>query len=203
MAAAKARRDASAFSIALIALAAKIARADGVATDDEDAAFRRFFQYPAEEASKVKMIYNLAKQDIAGFDHYLSQVAKLFEDSPVALEDVLDCLYYVATADGVEHPRERALLEEAAAAFGLSAAATRRLRAAHFGVDREDPFAVLGLAPDAGPEAVKAAWRALVREHHPDAMIARGVPPAMVKIAEARVAAINGAYERALKLASA
>lgn len=201
MSAAKARRDEAAFSIALIALSAKMAKADGVVTDDETGAFRRFFQFPDEEAAKVRMIYNLAKQDLAGFDHYLARVAKLFEDTPVVLEDVLDCLYYIATADGVEHPRERALLEAAAKAFGLSAAAVRRLRATHFGVEAEDPFAILGVAPDASSETVKAAWRALIREHHPDALIARGVPAAMVKIAEARSAAINTAYEKAFALA--
>jgi DnaJ like chaperone protein len=115
---------------------------------------------------------------------------------------VLDCLFYVATADGVQHPREEALLDQAAKAFRLSSAAMRRLRAAHFGLGKEDPFAVLGLAPDAGPELVKAAYRALIRDNHPDAMIARGVPEPLVKIAEARSAAINAAYEKALALAS-
>jgi DnaJ like chaperone protein len=203
MANAKAKRDESAFSIALIALSAKIARADGQVTDAETSAFQRFFQHPEEEASKVRMIYNLAQQDVAGFDHYLAQVAKLFDENPVVLEDVLDCLFHIATADGVEHPTEKALLETAAKTFGLSSGAVRRLRATHFGVDAEDPFAILGVAPDAGPEAVKAAWRALIRDHHPDALLARGVPAAMVKVAEARSAAINAAYKKALALANA
>lgn len=202
LAAAKARRDESAFSIALIALSAKMARADGVATADEFEAFRRFFEFPAEEGQKVKMIYELAKQDVAGFEHYLARVAALYDDQPVVLEDVLDCLFYIATADGVEHPREKALLDQAAKAFKLSSAAARRLRAAHFGLGRDDPFAVLGLAPDASPDLVRAAWRALIRDNHPDAMIARGVPEVLVKIAEARSAAINAAYEKALALAS-
>lgn len=202
LAAAKAKRDAGSFSIALIALSAKMARADGVATADEFSAFKRFFAVPEGEAQKVKMIYELAQQDVAGFEHYLAQVARLYEEEPVVLEDVLDCLYHIATADGVEHPRERAMLDQAAKAFKLSSAAARRLRAAHFGMEKEDPFAVLGLAPDAGPELVKGAYRALIREHHPDALIARGVPQSLLKIAEARSAAINAAYEKALKLAS-
>lgn len=201
MTAAKARRDESTFSIALIALAAKMAKADGFVDEAETGAFRRFFQYPEEEASKVRMIYNLAQQDVAGFDHYLAQVAKLYEGNPLVLEDVLDCLFHVATADGVAHPAERSLLDTAAEAFSLSSAAVRRLKAIHFGLEADDPFAVLGVAPDASPEAVKTAWRALIREHHPDALLARGVPAAMVKIAEARSAAINAAYEKALALA--
>ncbi|MBB5520154.1 molecular chaperone DjiA [Amphiplicatus metriothermophilus] len=198
LAARKARRDEAAFSIALIALSAKMAKADGVVTDEEITAFRHFFSYPESEAGKVRLIYNLAQQDVAGFDAYLSRVARLFVDAPQVLEDVLDCLFYVAGADGVEHPRERELLEMAARTFGVSGAAFRRLRAVHMGLDADDPYAILGVDPDASPQAIKAAYRALVREHHPDALIARGVPPALARIGEARTAAINEAYRIAL-----
>ena len=111
---------------------------------------------------------------------------------------MLDCLFYIAGADGVEHPREVALLEETARIFNIPGAAFRRMRAVHLGVDADDPYAILGVAPDVSAEALRAAYRALVREHHPDALIARGVPPSLVKIAEARMAAINTAYDKAL-----
>ena len=194
----RARRDESAFSIALIALSAKMARADGVVTDDEIGAFRAFFSFPDSEADKVRMVFNLAQQDVAGFDSYLARVARIFADSPKILEDVLDCLFYVAGADGVEHPGERALLQTAAEIFRVDAAAYRRIRAVHLGLDDDDPWSVLGVEPGVAPERLKAAYRALVREHHPDALMARGVPPALVKIGEARMASINAAYERVL-----
>ncbi len=191
----RARRDGSAFSVALIALSAKMAKADGVVTDDEVAAFRDFFEFPEAEADRVRMVYNLAQQDVAGFDHYLARVARIFENAPAVLEDVLDCLFHIAAADGVAHPRELEMLERAAEAFGVSEAALRRIKSAHLGAGREDPFAVLGVASDAGAEEIRAVYRALVKEHHPDAMIARGVPAELIKIAEGRVAAINAAYE--------
>jgi DnaJ like chaperone protein len=197
----KAKRDEAAFSIALIALSAKMAKADGVVTDDEIDAFRRFFSYPESEADKVRIIYNLAQQDVAGFDAYLQRVQKLYEDEPQIREDVLDCLFHIAGADGVEHPGERALLDQAAKALNLPDGAYRRLRALHLGLDADDPFAVLGVPPDATKDRLKAAYRDLVREHHPDAMIARGVPSALVRIAEERMAAINTAYEKASALA--
>lgn len=193
----KAKREDMAFSIALIALSAKMAKADGVPSDVEYGAFRRFFAFPDSEEQKVSMIYRLAQQDVAGFDHYLARVAKLFAPKPAVLEDVLDCLFYIAGADGVEHPRERELLERAGRAFNVSAAAFRRLKAMHLGLDAEDPYAILGVEPGVGAADLKAAYRALVREHHPDALIARGVPPSLAKIAEARMAAINAAYEKA------
>lgn len=194
----KARRDESAFSIALIALSAKIARADGFVTDNEVAAFRKFFAFPQSEESKVKMVFDLAKQDVAGFDHYVRQVARIFDDDPVVLEDVIDCLLYVALADGQAHPREMDMLENAAVIFKLKPGAWRRIKAAHLGQDRDDPYVILDLDHGADSMALRERYRALMRENHPDALIARGVPPGLVKIAENRTAAINAAYEKIL-----
>ena len=198
LAAQKQRRNEAAFSIALIALSAKMAKADGVVTDDEIAAFRDFFKFPDEEADKVRMIFNLAQQDVAGFDEYLRKVARIFENAPAVLEDVLDCLFYVAAADGVAHPRELELLELAAKTFSTPDHGWRRLKAAHLGLGDDDPWLILGLEHGVGVEEIKRAYRALVRDHHPDALIARGVPADLVRIAEGRMAAINTAYERIL-----
>jgi len=198
LAAQKQRRKEAAFSIALIALSAKMAKADGVVTDDEIEAFRDFFKFPEKEAGKVRMLYQLAQQDVAGFDEYLSRIAKIFEDAPAVLEDVLDCLFYVAVADGIAHPRELDLLDRTAKAFGVSAAAYHRMKAAHLGLGDDDPYLILGIEPGARAEEIKDAYRALVRDHHPDALMARGVPLDLVKIAEGRMAAINAAYEQLL-----
>ena len=194
----KARRDEETFSIALIALSAKIAKADGAATDAEFTAFRRFFDFPDSEATKVRMIYDLAKQDVAGFSHYAGQVARLFDSDSAVLEDVIDCLLYIALADGAAHPQELSLIEAAAETFGVTPACWRRLKAAHFGVDRDDPYAVLGLEPGAAPATVQARYRELMRQNHPDVLVARGVPAPLVKIADGRAAAINAAYEAIL-----
>lgn len=198
LAAMKARRDQETFSIALIALSAKIAKADGAASDAEFAAFRKFFDFPDSEATKVRMIYDLAKQDVAGFSHYVGQIGKLFDDDQAILEDVIDCLLYVALADGAAHPQELSLIEAAAVTFGIAPACWRRLKAAHFGVEKDDPYAVLGLEHGADAASLQARYRELMRQNHPDALIARGVPASLVKIADGRAAAINAAYEAIL-----
>ncbi|MBI1393112.1 MAG: molecular chaperone DjiA [Alphaproteobacteria bacterium] len=199
---AKARRDAATFSMALIALSAKIAKADGAATDDEFAAFEDFFAFPKEEAPKVRMIYDLAKQDVAGFEHYVKQVAELYAAAPAILEDVVDCLFHIAAADGVAHPRELEMLETAAKAFGIAPGCFARIKAAHLGIEGDDPLFILGLPPDADADAVKGAFRRLARLHHPDALVARGVPEHLVGIAQGRMAAINDAYARAMERAN-
>ncbi|MEL6213305.1 MAG: DnaJ family molecular chaperone, partial [Pseudomonadota bacterium] len=147
----------------------------------------------------VGMVYNLAQQDVAGYEQYLGQVARIYADAPMVLEDVLDCLYYIAAADGVAHPHEMALLDKAAEVFGVSTAAVRRIKSAHLGLGDDDPYVILNLEPAVSDDALKAAYRRLVKEHHPDAIIARGVPASLVRIAEKRLAAINTAYEAILR----
>lgn len=199
MEARKKRQDAAVFSIALIALSAKMAKADGVVTDDEVAAFRSFFSYPPEEESKVRTIFNLAMEDVAGFDSYAAQVGRLFKDECIVLEDVLDCLFFIALADGVMHPNEMDLLQVAAGAFGLGKARWRRVKAAHLGADKEDPYMILGVEPDLSDAELKREYLKLVKENHPDALVARGVPEDLVRISEHRMAVINEAYERAMQ----
>ncbi len=199
MAARKARRDEVSFSIALIALSAKMAKADGVVTHDEVAAFRDFFNYPPEEEDKVRMLYDLATQDVAGYEFYLKKVATIYDGQCAVLEDVLDCLFYVANADGIVHPMEVEFLDQAADIFDMKPAAYRRLKALHFGIGDDDPYLVLGVSPDIDDRDLKSAFRRLVKENHPDVMVARGVPIDLIKIAESRMAAINTAYERVIK----
>jgi DnaJ like chaperone protein len=57
-----------AFTIAVIALAGKMAQADGIATEEEFAIFRRVFGVPPQEEANVRRVFNLARQDIAGYE---------------------------------------------------------------------------------------------------------------------------------------
>ena len=55
---------------------------------------------------------------------------------------------------------------------------------------------MLGVSYDASDEEIKHTYRLLVRENHPDSLMARGVPEEFVKLATDKLAAINGAYEK-------
>lgn len=184
------------FTIAVVALAGKMARADGVVTDQEFQVFRQVFGVPPEEQANVQRIFNLARQDIAGFEHYAGQIARLFVGNPAMLEDILDGLFEIAKADGVLHPGEAAFLERVAEIFGFAPNEFRRIRASHFAPELTDPYVILGLAYVADNDELKQTYRRLVRENHPDSLMARGVPPEFVKLANDKLAAINGAYEK-------
>jgi DnaJ like chaperone protein len=184
-----------AFTIGMIALGAKMAKADGVVTEDEVTAFRRVFHVEPEDLENVARVFNLAKQDVAGFEFYARQVARLFARKRGVLEDVLDGLFHIAKADGALHAQELGYLAEVARLFGFQESDFDRITARHLDTEA-DPYRVLGLSREAGPEEIRQRYRKLARDYHPDRHIAAGMPEEMIKIATDRLARINAAYDR-------
>jgi len=184
-----------AFAIAVIALGAKMAKADGQVTRDEVTAFREVFHIPPAEESNAARVFNLARQDIAGFDDYARRIKAMYGAETGPLCDLMEGLFHIALADGDYHPNEDAFLGEVARIFGFDDRAFVRMRAQFVADAERDPYDVLGVDRDAPLDEVRAAWRALVRETHPDRMTARGVPEEAVKLAEKRLIAVNRAWE--------
>lgn len=185
-----------AFSAAMIALSAKMAKADGVVTSDEVATFRRLFVVPPGEERHVARLFDIAKEDVAGYEAYATRVADFYGDDRTGLMDVMDGLFVIATADGAVHDLEMAYLENVASILGFDHLEFERIAARYVISEGSDPYLVLGVSRADTIEAIRRRYRALVREHHPDRAIARGVPPEMVAIAHERLAAINAAFER-------
>ncbi len=183
-----------AFTIAIIALGAKMAKADGRVTRDEVAAFRRVFVIPPAEEEHAARVFNLARQDVAGFEEWARRIARMFRRSAAMKAQILEGLLQVAVADGEYHPAEAAFLARVAEIFGVGEGVFAMLRARHLPGAAPDPHAVLGVAPGAPWAEVRAAWRRAVREAHPDRLAAQGLPPEAVKLAEARMARVNAAW---------
>jgi DnaJ like chaperone protein len=186
------------FTIAVIALAAKMAKADGVVSPLEIDAFRQVFRFSPEEAANVERVFHLAKQDVAGYEAYADQIAGLLEDDRRLLQHVLEGLMHVAAADGGLHPREDAYLKAVSDRFGFSDSEFRFFRA-RFIKDCDNPYDVLRLDPKASNEEIKAQYRRLVLNNHPDRLMASGVPAEFIDLATRKLAAINAAYETIAK----
>ncbi|HZD26628.1 MAG TPA: TerB family tellurite resistance protein [Alphaproteobacteria bacterium] len=185
-----------AFTIGVIALGAKMAKADGQVTRDEVQAFKQVFRVPPGEMRNVARVFNLARTDAHGFEPYARQIARLFEPGSQVLEDLLHGLFHIAKADSVVQEAELDYLRRVAEIFGFDEAGFARIREYHIGADRNDPYTILGVPHDASDGEVKAAWRRLIRENHPDQAIARGLPEEFVDLANEKLAAINDAYDR-------
>lgn len=185
-----------AFTIGVIALGAKMAKADGHVTQDEVTAFRQVFHVPPGELENVGRVFNLARRDSAGFEHYARQIAGMFKDRPAVLEDLLSCLFHIAQADGKLNEKEVEFLRTVAGIFGFSDAEFDRMRAEEAGPDSADPYYILGVDRDATNEEIKAAWRRMSREMHPDRVVADGLPQEFLQVATQKMASINAAYDR-------
>jgi len=184
-----------AFTVGVIALGAKMAKADGVVVQDEVKAFKEVFKVPDDELKNVARIFDLAKQDVAGFDAYARQLASCMKGDKQILSDVLDGLFHIAKADNVLHPNELAFLEEVAKIFGFSEDEYANIQARHVINSKENPYTILGVEPEISDNDLKTHYRQLVRDNHPDKLIARGVPEEFVTIATERLQAINEAYD--------
>lgn len=182
-----------AFTAAVIALSAKMAKADGVVVGVEVEAFHRAFKTDPRDARNVDRLFDLAKRDTAGFEIYADRIARVAADNKPFLRDVLGCLFHIATADRVLHPAEDRFLTAVAARFGFTASEYRHERA-QFIVDPDSPYDVLGVSPKASDAEVKQRHRDLARETHPDILMGRGVPAEMIELATRKLAAINDAY---------
>lgn len=185
-----------AFTIAVIALGAKMAKADGLVTRDEVTAFREVFQIARDDEAGAARVFNLARQDVAGFDDYARRIRTMFHEETGTLSDLMEGLFHIAVADGVYHPAEDAFLSEVAEIFGLSGHEFSTLRSRFVPDAKPDPYAVLGVSPDMGLDEIRKVWRKRVIEMHPDRMIARGVPEEAIKLAEKRLTDVNDAWEK-------
>jgi DnaJ like chaperone protein len=186
------------FTMAVVALSAKMAKADGVVVPLEVDCFDRMFQIPATSQSDIKRFFQLAAADTAGFETYASQVRRLLNDDAMMLRHVLESLFQIASADRAMHPSEMTFLETVAARFGLSDSTFRHIRA-QFVSDPESPYDVLGLDPNVSDDTLKTRYRKLVRENHPDLVVAQGLPADIVAVATRKVAAITDAYSAIAK----
>jgi len=186
------------FTIAVVALGAKMAKADGIVSIKEIDAFKEVFQITPGELANVARVFNLAKKDVAGFEAYAEQVAARFSKRPDVLENVLDSLFHIAKADGAVHVSELKFLHTVAELFGLGEK-FHCIKARHIKAGDDDPYVVLGVDPCVTDGELKRLYREIVMENHPDRHMAAGLPSEMIAVANERLAAINGAYDAIVK----
>jgi DnaJ like chaperone protein len=188
------------FAIAVTVLAAKLCKCDGPVKRTEIDAFKRNFRIPPASARGIGRLFDQARDSNDSFEPYAAQLAEAFGDTRGVLEQVLGSLFNIARADGPLNPREQAFLRQLHRAFGLDQVAWDRA----FGetprrpmtVDESDPYQELGVTRAASGEELRATWKRLMRENHPDSLASRGVPADFIARASEKVARINAAWDR-------
>lgn len=183
-----------AFTVAVIALSAKMAKADGVVTHNEITAFRAHVHIPPAEVKQVGRFWDLARQTPNGFEDYANQVVRLFAPRAPVLEQLLDLLFHIAQSDGNITTPELSYLSTVSDIFGFNHADFDRLLALHQS-NGPSPFEVLGVQHDIDNQALRNHWKHLARTHHPDTLTADGMPEEFIAAANDRLAKINAAYD--------
>jgi len=179
---------------ALVALGAKMAKADGAVRAEDVVAFKQVFKTDPETEDTVGRFFDLARQTTLGYERYARIVAKRFRAQPAALEDVMDGLFHIALADGIVTDAEMAFLRRVSEVFGFSDREFARIKAAHLGRDSEDPYLILGVDESISDQDLKRAYRRQASANHPDKLIARGIPKELLGLANHKMAIINRAY---------
>ncbi|MDC1382411.1 TerB family tellurite resistance protein [Candidatus Puniceispirillum sp.] len=187
-----------AFTVAVIALSAKMAKADGVVSRDEIKAFRARVHIPSAEVRQVGRFWDLARQTPDGFEEYAKQVARLFEPRTPVLEQLLDLLFHIAQSDGDITTPELSYLYKVAEIFGFNQTDFDRLLALHQS-NGPNPYEILGVRDDVSDRALHKHWKHLARTHHPDTLTADGMPEEFIVAANDRLAKINAAYDAIMR----
>ncbi len=185
---------------ALVALGAKMAKADGQVRHEDVAAFRRVFQATPENEATIARFFDLARQTTLGYERYARIIAKRFRAQPAGLEDVMDGLFHIALADGIVTEAEMNFLQRVGDIFGFSDREFRRIKIAHMGRASDDPYLILGVDEDISDTDLKRAYRRMAAANHPDRMIARGLPKELVGMANHKMAMVNRAYAQITSL---
>ena len=111
-------------------------------TRDEVTAFREVFRIAAQDEAGAAKVFNLARQDAAGFEEYAQRIGTMFSGQPETLHDLLEGLFHIAMADGFYHPNENAFLEKVTSIFGIPKSEFNRLRMRFAPDAPQDPYTV-------------------------------------------------------------
>ena len=184
------------FTLSFIILSAKLAKSDGQVTDHEIRAFKDKFKVPKSEMSKVAKIFNEAKKDTYGYKKIANQVGNLFSNNKILLEELLNNLFYIAASDGNISISEVDLLRSVSKSFKFNEKDFQRIFQANLKNSESDPYKVLGVNRSSTDSEIRKKWIKLNKEHHPDNLIAKGMPKEFINQSNKELAAINIAYDK-------
>ena len=188
------------FALCIIVLSAKIAKADGQVTKEEIYTFKEKFNIQAEEMSEVSKIFNEAKKSSFGFKNIADQVGNLFSDNKVLLEQLLNNLFYIAEADGLTSINEVEVLRSISQSFHFNETDFQRIYHSRLNNKESDPYKILGVTREDSDNNIRKKWIELSKEHHPDYLIAKGMPKEFIKEANKELSSINLAYDKIKEL---
>jgi len=190
------------FAIALIILTAKLAKADGQVSKEELIAVKNKLKIPDHEIDQVGKIFNKAKEDSLGHEPYAQQIAQIYRNNPAVLDEVINTLFYIAESDGKVSDSEIAMIRNIAEIFGINQNQFEGIRESRKDSDKLNPYIVLGCSSNDDFVTIRKKYLKLSKEHHPDVLINKGVPPEVIEESKKKMRSINSAFDQIEKMKS-
>ena len=188
------------FALSLIVLSAKLSKADGQVSKEELIAVKDKLKIPENEIDQVGKIFNKAKNESTGYKPYAEQIAQIYRGNLNVLEEVINILFYIAEADGNISQAELVMIEYVARIFGLSESQFNSLKESRKSSDKLNPYIVLESNPDDSLTEIRKRYIKLSKEHHPDLLLSKGVPPEVIEESKKKMRSINSAWDQVQKL---
>ena len=188
------------FALSLIVLSAKLSKADGQVSKEELIAVKDELKIPENEIDQVGKIFNKAKNESTGYKPYAEQIAQIYRGNLNVLEEVINILFYIAEADGNISQAELVMIEDIARIFGLSESQFNSLKESRKSSDKLNPYIVLESNPDDSLTEIRKRYIKLSKEHHPDLLLSKGVPPEVIEESKKKMRSINSAWDQVQKL---
>ena len=202
----------AAFFTATFSVMGYIAKADGRVTRDEIQLAQAVMQrlgLNAEMRESAKKLFNEGKDPDFPIGEVMEQFRREAHRRTTLLQMFLEIQLQAAYADGVMHPAEREALVDICRHLGIPLAQLERLeemlragfgRAGYQGARSEttldDAYALLGVDRDVSDAELKKTYRRLMSQHHPDKLVAKGLPEEMIEDANVKTQQIKAAYEQ-------
>ena len=207
-----AERKQALFFTAAFSMVGKLAKADGRVSENEIRAARALMhqmQLRPEQVQRAIAQFNDGKRREYALDDALQRLRHECGGRRELCRAFVDMQLRAALADGQIHKDVRGLLWRVARALDISRVEFAQIEAmarAHqaFAGGQQVPqrrdalkqaYKVLGVEESASDPEVKKAYRRLMNQHHPDKLVARGLPESMLSVAEEKTREIRGAYE--------
>lgn len=200
------------FYTATFSVMGHVCKADGRVSEDEISLAQdimRQMNFNDEQKRLAINLFNEGKKDSFQLNEILQQFRKEVGFRPNLIKMFVEIQIMAAFADGEMHDAERQILITICQHFNINRAEFDRLctmiGAMHggqhtgstqaSGLTLAKAYAVLDLPESASKEEIKKSYRRLMNQHHPDKLVAKGLPEEMMKVATERTHEIKQAYE--------
>ncbi len=188
----------AAYFVSMFSILGKLAKIDGVVTSDEIAVVDDFVNHMnvgEREKAFARQIFGQAKDSDYSIDDFAVQFYQVSHGQPTVLVSFLDLLFRIASADAKLHPAEESALNRIKDIFHISDQQFNDMKATHF-KDVGKYYKVLNSTPENSNQEIKANYKKLVKDFHPDTIVSKGLPEEFTNFATKRFREIREAYEK-------